>query len=133
MKYPLYMPVTLLLLMVMILSGCSNNIMGQRTYNKIQIGMALSDVEKIMGFDKNETLVCIDETKQGSFLGHEITHHDMQVNDKEKVARFSYITKDDPSVLNVVYSYSTEKERKSIIVKFDKTKRKVIAKAFEGL
>ena len=49
MKRPLFIPVALLLLMAMTLSGCGHKV-SQRTYDKIHNGMTLSEVDEMMGF-----------------------------------------------------------------------------------
>jgi hypothetical protein len=107
-------------MMIVIFFGCTNNKLNKSAYNKLQIGMELSEVEKLMGFVKNETLVVIDETKTtnlGTF--GKITHSNLQVDDKDKVSRFAYVPINNPGVLIVEYSYSTKNERKVIILNFD--------------
>ena len=111
MKLTSYVSVTLLIFTVIIFSSCSNETMSQGTYNKIQNGMTISEVDKIMHFD---------ETKSNS----------SGLQYSNGVMRYVYQQKDDPtSTLTLVYSIAEKKQE--IIVKF--SYGKVINKEFKGL
>jgi len=126
-------------ILMMLLTGCSNNNMSRKTYDKIIKGMTLAEVETIMGTDKSETFVIIDEsiTTSGSF---KVDHTGIQVDDKDKIARFGYVPANNPSVFIAVYSYSTKKGKKTITLEFDNKvspedrylKEKLISKEKEG-
>jgi hypothetical protein len=95
----------------MIFSGCSNKPMSKQTYDKIQNGMLLSEVDKLMDFDQSKF------NNSGLQYSNDIT-------------RMVLYDKNDPSSQFTVIYFIAEKNME-IRVKVDEGK--VITKNYKGL
>ena len=103
-----------LFMFIVIFCGCSTEKMSQRNYDKIQKGMTLFEVDKIMGFDVEDTFE----------IG--------PLYKSDNIIRMIYRHKDDPFSIHHV-DYFIAEEKKSISVKINIYNGKVVAKECSGL